>query len=47
MNNQYAKYIDDLYEDLFIAINKGKLLEFKVKSRNFRERNFFYIKRHK
>lgn len=42
LNNQYSKYVDDLYEELFLAIKKDRLLEFEVKRRNWFERNVFY-----
>mgnify|MGYP001596428937 CR=1 FL=1 len=47
LNNQYSKYVDDLYEDLLLAIKTDKILRFKIKNRNWLERNIFYKKRYK
>ena len=46
-NQQYSKYIDDLYEDLLKAVKDDKLFEFKINGRNWFERNIFYKQRYK
>ena len=45
LNNQYSKYVDDLYGYLFKAIEEDKVLELKIKTRNWCERNIFYKKK--
>ncbi|HLG24981.1 MAG TPA: hypothetical protein VI564_08685 [Candidatus Nanoarchaeia archaeon] len=41
-NNQYSKYVDDLYEGLFLAIKGDKLLEFEIKKISWFGKNIYY-----
>lgn len=42
INEQYSKYVDDLYKGLFLAIKENRLFNFKIESRKWPERYFFY-----
>ncbi len=46
-NNQDGKRVDDIYEDLVLAVKNDKLLKFEIKKRTFFEKYFYYKKRYK